>query len=362
VKTTNGTDYTEQSIPSSSLSQVFSVLGVLREPLILLDPKMNIQYMNAAAEKCFGQQLSEVHGIPMSSAVGSDDLLSVAQSTKMPQEWNKGEQTFVPQLEALHDSAGEISGWLLLLKDVTFYKKLSRNQTESMRIVLHDLRSPLTAMLGFSSMMEMVGELNEKQTHFVSKIISGINQMTALVENIQDAGRYDPISGFYEPVRSPCDIGEIARKIVENHLIPADKRLQIGLVVADNLPIVNVDATMLERAINNLFDNAIKYTPTGGSINVSVKVIDNQIVIAVKDSGLGISPQSQANLFERHVRIARPEFKKIKGTGLGLFVVRSVARRHGGDAWVESTGVDGEGATFLICIPVEGANLIAPTK
>jgi signal transduction histidine kinase len=237
------------------------------------------------------------------------------------------------------------------------HEKITRNQNEFIRIVSHDLRSPLTSVQGFASMLEsgMVGELNEKQQHFVEKVLSGIAQMTALVENIQDAGRYDPENGFYEMERTYCDIVEIVQKIMSNHLIPADKQeLTITTDIADDIPIINADIHMLERAITNLVDNAIKYTPNGGKIVLGVKREGETILVSVKDNGLGISKENQKFLFERHRRIHREEYKKIKGTGLGLFIVRSVARRHGGDAWVEST--EGEGSTFIISIPIFGEN------
>jgi signal transduction histidine kinase len=244
------------------------------------------------------------------------------------------------------------------LRARALFKKLNRNQSEFMRIVSHDLRSPLTSMQGFASMLEagMVGEMNEKQKHFVTKILSGITQMTALVDNIQDAGRYDPETGFYELNRSQCDLGEIVQKIVENHLVPAEKALHISVSVADNVPIINADANMLERAIINLYDNALKYTPDGGTIEVGVKRVADEITVMVSDTGLGISQDAQQHLFERHVRIAREEHKRIKGSGLGLFIVRSVAQRHGGDAWVESD--EGTGSTFFLSIPLEGPNLV----
>lgn len=239
------------------------------------------------------------------------------------------------------------------------HDKLMRNQNEFVRIVSHDLRSPLTSIRGFASMLEshMVGELNEKQAHYVGKILSGVSQMTALVDNIQDAGRYDPETGFYEIERKPVDVVEIVRNIVNNHLLPAEKsELTISVATTDDVPIINADATMLERGIINLVDNAIKYTPNGGKIEVKVQRIENQLLITVKDNGLGISKENLRQLFQRHFRIRRPEHKLVKGSGLGLFIVRSVALRHGGDAFVESA--EGEGSTFGMMIPLEGANLL----
>jgi signal transduction histidine kinase len=238
-------------------------------------------------------------------------------------------------------------------------QKLTHNQNEFVRIVSHDLRSPLTSIQGFASMLEskMVGDLNEKQAHFVEKILSGITRMTSLVENIQDAGRYDPETGFYEMERGPCDLTDVARRIVENHLLPAEKQeLTLSFRASDDVPIVNVDDTMIERSLTNLVDNAIKYTPNGGHIEIAVERENNYIVMTVHDNGFGISEENLRHLFQRHFRIRRREHKRVKGSGLGLFIVRSVARQHGGDAFVRST--EGEGSTFGIRIPLSGENLV----
>lgn len=245
------------------------------------------------------------------------------------------------------------------IRSTNRHKKIILNQNEFIRIVSHDMRSPLTSVQGFASMLEsgMVGELNEKQTHFVEKILSGISQMTSLVDNIQDAGRYDPESGFYEMTRTHCDIIGIVDRIMSNHLVPADKpALTVSSDIADDIPVINADVDMLERAITNLVDNAIKYTPDGGKILVGVRRHNDRIIVKVQDNGLGISEDHQKLLFERHRRIPREEHKRIKGSGLGLFIVRSVARRHGGDAWVES--VEGEGSSFYISVPILGANAL----
>ena len=243
------------------------------------------------------------------------------------------------------------------------HKRLSRNQSEFTRIVSHDLRSPLTAIQGFASMLEAnaAGELNEKQAHFVEKILSGISQMTALVDNIQDAGRYDPETGFYEIQRASCDLGEVVQRIVRNHLVPAEKQeLAISVVVNDNVPIINADVNMIERAVVNLVDNAIKYSPNGCAIEVGVKREEDNVVLYVKDNGLGISLEHQKRLFERHMRIPRKEHKRVKGSGLGLFIVRSVALRHGGKAWAES--IEGKGSTFFVSIPLNEENSIVSSE
>jgi len=156
--------------------------------------------------------------------------------------------------------------------------------------------------------------------------------------------------------RKPCDVVAIIDKIVNNHIVPAEKQeLLLKRVIEDDIPIIFADGNMIERAIINLVDNAIKYTPNGREIEVIARRNGDSVHIAVKDNGLGISPENQKLLFERHVRIPRSEHKRVKGSGLGLFIVRSVARRHGGEAWVESQ--EGNGSTFFIKIPIGEVNI-----
>lgn len=236
------------------------------------------------------------------------------------------------------------------------HAKLMQNQNEFVRIVSHDLRSPLTSIKGFASMLEAAEE-DPKLAHFVVKILSGVTQMTSLVDNIQDAGRYDPETGFYEMDRTPTDLIDMVHKIVNTHLVPAEKEeLTLGVNIADDIPIVNIDANMIERSIINLVDNAIKYTPNGGRIEVGLQKDDGDLLITISDNGYGISEENRRQLFNRHFRIRRREHNRVKGSGLGLFIVRSVARHHNGDAFVES--VEGDGSTFGIRIPLSGENLL----
>lgn len=253
-----------------------------------------------------------------------------------------------------------------LLHTVTFIARVkathnrhNRNRHEFLRIVTHDMRSPLTSMQGFGSMLEsqMAGALNEKQERFVEKIMSGIAQLALQIDNMQDAGRYDPETGFYEMSRNATDLIEIVQKVVQNSLLPSGKQnLDISFSADESIPIVNVDSAMIERSVVNLVDNAIKYTPDGEKIEVAVRHDSDDVLITVSDSGYGISADKIDKLFDRHYRVHRPEYKRVKGSGLGLFIVRSVALKHGGDAWAES--VESEGSTFFIRIPLDGSNLL----
>ena len=358
---TSPSDLSEQD----TLQFADTLLNSVPDPVIVFDLEWRLRRFNPAAAKLF--QLDDASlNQSLDDVVRSAELTAFARRDQTLNEWrpNTGADdgseiaAFVPRIERIRDAAGTETGYILLLRDISQLKKLSRNQTEFVRIVCHDLRSPLTSMQGFASMLESatVGELDERQKHFVEKILSGISQITRLVDNIQDAGRFDPETGFYEMQRAACDVGDMVLAIVRNHLIPAEKQeLNVAVNVADDVPVIYADSNMLERAISNLVDNAIKYTPNGGNVDVSVRRVQSSLQIAVRDTGLGISPEHQQQLFQRHVRISRKEHKKIKGTGLGLFIVKSVARRHGGNAWVESA--EGQGSRFVMSIPLDAQSI-----
>lgn len=330
-----------------------SLLHSLADPLLVFDTDWRLRLINPPAAAIFEAEA----GQPLVDVVQSAELAAFVQGQQPLGEWVSGEKTYVPYVQPVGEDGAD--GWVLALRDMTLFKKLNRSQSEFIRIVSHDVRSPLTSMRGFADMMGMVGELNEKQSLFIGKVLSGINQITTLVDNIQDAGRFDVETGFYEMSRSQCDLLDIAHRVVNNVSTLTQKHdVEISVAVSDEVPIINADTLMIERALTNLVDNAVKYAPEGSRVEVLVSVAAGSVIVGVRDNGYGISPEDQQQLFQRHVRLARPEHKRVKGSGLGLFIVKSVAQRHGGDAWVESQL--GVGTTFSFSIPLKGANLITP--
>ncbi len=329
-----------------------SVLTAVPDPVLIFDADWRLWSANPAAEALFGY----VEGKTLAEIAQSDELVAFAQGGKPLAEWGKSGKTYLPICQPIGDAP---DGWTLVLRDISRIKKLNQNQHEFIQVVSHDIRSPLTTIRGFTEMMSAIGEFNDKQKYYADKVQSGITQITALVDNIQDAGRFDVETGFYVMNRSPVEMREMVTRIARSQLIPSDKpELSISSSVADDVPLINADKLMLERAVTNLVDNAVKYTPNGGKIEALACVRDGSVVVSVRDNGPGISPENQKLLFQRHVRLPRKDRRRISGSGLGLFIVKSVAQRHGGDAWVES--VENVGSTFSFNIPLKGANLIKP--
>lgn len=353
----------EENADSDALRQYRALFNSMRDPALLLDSAQNILVMNPAAEKVFNVRGNRMIGQPFLQLVPPVELLRFLHG-KPDKEPAKpyvaiAEHSFYPLLTDVTDENDAPHGKMLMLVEISHFRRLNENMTMFLQTVSHDLRSPLTAAKGFVDMLSMVGELNEKQSMMKEKILTSIVDMTNLVEKVLDAGRLDPEMGAYELRREMCDPAAVVEKVTYNLMAAAQKKnIQLYGEVAPNVPPMNLDTMMLERALMNLAENAIKYTPEGGQVVVEAVVVGENLHLMVRDNGFGIPADKQGKLFDRGSRIRRDEHKAIRGSGLGLFIVKNVAQQHGGDATVEST--EGQGSTFRISIPISGPN--APTE
>jgi PAS domain S-box-containing protein len=340
-----------------------AVLASTPDAVLVVDHDLHLQLVNSAAQEMFPTLSQDVIGLPLDTLEPMKELVEMFRAENgtlaqvMLEYQAENGRVYAPKISDVRTENGEMTGWVLVLRDISHFKRLNQNMSEFLSTVSHDMRSPLTFMKGFQDMLGMVGPLNDKQREFVEKTISGVDQMADMVEKILEAGKLDPVTGNYQLAREPVDIAEIFNKVIGNLAEPASKKgLTLRYTCAANVPVLNVDRAMLTSAFTNLVENAVKYTPEGGQVEVELVSNDGGLVFRVKDNGYGINPEDQKKLFERNVRIHRKEWKRVKGSGLGLFIVKNVARRHGGDAWVESA--EGQGSTFFISLPFEGANLI----
>jgi PAS domain S-box-containing protein len=263
-------------------------------------------------------------------------------------------RTLYGSASAINNGDNQVIGRVAVLRDITHLKELDAMKSEFVATVSHDLRAPLTYMRGYATMLPMVGSLTPKQQDYTEKVMAGIEQMTELIDDLLDLGRIEAGVGI---VRETCSLTDIVRTVTD---AVASQALSRGLALTLghlSARMIYGDQGLLRHAITNLVDNALKYTPTGGIITVSVEERDEAMVVAVKDSGIGIAPADQVRLFERFYRVKRRETIDIKGTGLGLAIVKSIAEWHKGRVWVESQL--GEGSTFYILVPVDHSNIKA---
>ncbi|MDF1512794.1 MAG: ATP-binding protein [Anaerolineae bacterium] len=257
-------------------------------------------------------------------------------------------RTFYASIAPIRDRDGVISGVVVVMRDVTHFKELDEMKSEFVATVSHDLRAPLTSMRGYATMLNMVGEVTDKQREYIQKILYGIEQMNTLIGDLLNLRRVEAGVGIRQ---DPCRLGLVMVEAVDAMRSRATaKNINLQLLPTEGAPTVLGDRTLLRQAVSNLVDNAIKYTPTGGEVLVSLENKEHEVVVRVSDNGIGIAPGDQVRLFEKFYRIKRRETGNVKGTGLGLALVKSIVERHGGRVGVEST--INEGSTFFLELPL----------
>ncbi len=328
-----------------------AILASTPDPVLVTDDQDRLLLINAAAWGMLGLGRQISVGRPISEVVQQDDLVALLTQ---PGEGPQTREVTLPDGRVFMATASSIVmderpiGRVCVLKDVTEFKELDTLKTEFVSTVSHDLRSPLTLMRGYATMLEMVGDLNPQQMEYVRKIVIGVENISRLVSDLLDLGRIEAGVGLQltmQPVR------ELVESVVTELRIQARQKsidLQVELA-ADMPPVVEADRALLQRALHNLVENAIKYTPEGGSVWVRVVPRRENLLFAVQDNGIGISPVDQPRLFEKFYRSADRRAKRQHGTGLGLAIVKSIVERHGGQVGVESKL--GEGSTFYFEIP-----------
>lgn len=331
-----------------------AILASTTDAVLVTDRDDRLLLVNPAAERAFRMISDEVVGQTIDEAELAPALAQVLGQALSPDEALTEEvplpdgRTLYASVSAILSADGERIGRVAVMRDITHFKELDELKSEFVATVSHDLRAPLTFIRGYATMLPMVGDLSEKQGEYIEKILQGVGQMSELIDNLLDLGRIEAGVGLE---RKPCHLGTILVEAVDSMRARATaKGLTLRLDSSERAPVVAGDAALLRQAVTNLVDNAIKYTPSGGEVKVSLSVRDRQVVILVADTGLGIAPDDQVRLFEKFYRVKRRETAGIKGTGLGLAIVKSIVERHGGKVWVDSELE--KGSVFHIGLPL----------
>jgi signal transduction histidine kinase len=241
-------------------------------------------------------------------------------------------------------------GRVAVMQDITYLKELDRMRSEFVSTASHDLRSPLTSIKGFADLLPKAGPLNEQQELFLEKIQRGVDNIAQLVANLLDLGR---IEAEVRMEMELCDMGAIVEKAVAAGLIQAElKKQTLQTHITPQLPLIMGNPLRLGQAVSNVVTNAVKYTPEGGQISVSVAVESGQVTVTVEDNGIGIPPDDLPHVFDKFYRVESHEVEGIVGSGLGLAIAKSIVEKHLGRIWVRSEV--GEGTAFTLMLPAVG--------
>lgn len=333
-----------------------AVLASTSDAVIVTDQTERVLLINRAMEKIFRLRAGDVIGRPVADVIKVDQIVEAltgqdehVRNLEIPIIEGK---TYYTNASTIISNDGQALGRVAVLHDITHLKEVDAMKSEFVATVSHDLRSPLTFMRGYATMLPMVGELSDKQREYIDKILSGIDQMTQLVNDLLDLGR---IEGRVDLRTDPIEIHPLLSEIATEYWQHAHlSGIKLQVDVPSGLPVVKGDTALIRQAITNLINNGIKYAPNSGPMRLRAEQQNGEVVISVQDNGPGIPSQDQARLFEKFYRVKQRGTEKIKGSGLGLAIVKSIAERHGGRAWCQSQV--GRGTTFYISLPVPETN------
>lgn len=320
--------------------------------IIVVDRAHRIVLANPAARDVFGQgQTWESR--PLSEAVHNQALLELFGKAQRNQAifgevpLSDG-RTFRASLSPISSGDQQIAGWVVAMQDVTYLKELDQMKTDFMNAVSHDLRSPLSGIAIATHMVSKMGEVTPNQHSLLKTIEDRVSEMTELIDGMLDLAR---IEANIDIELEPCAISPIISKVV-SQLAPQirDKDLQIDVEAGSNLPPVMGDALRLRQVLSNLINNAVKYTLEGGRISIAATCSQDEIVVSIQDTGIGVPPADQPFIFDKFYRVGRPEIAGTKGAGLGLAIARSIVERLGGRIWVQSEL--NAGSTFSFALPI----------
>jgi two-component system phosphate regulon sensor histidine kinase PhoR len=254
--------------------------------------------------------------------------------------------------------AGETSGAVVVLHDITDLRKLERVRRDFVANVSHEFKTPLTAIQGFSETL-LAGAIDDPQNRerFLGIILEHSRRLARLTDDLLKLSQMDADRLEVE-IRnvSVSDLIESCLETAQHRA--AEKNLQIDVTLAASLPPIAADRRRLAEVLQNLLDNAIQYTLPGGRIVVRAELRAPDVVISVSDSGIGIPKVDQSRIFERFYRVDAARSREAGGTGLGLAIAKHIVEVHGGRIWVDSE--IGQGSHFHFSVPVFDAERVAP--
>jgi two-component system NtrC family sensor kinase len=238
-------------------------------------------------------------------------------------------------------------GYALTMQDITYLKEVDRIRSEFVHTVSHDLRSPLTSVIGYSELVERVGPLNETQREFISRIQDSIQHITSLINDLLDLGSIEAGMDTHREFVQLEGVLRYTINMLDGQI--KSKELNVQTEIASALPALRANPIRLRQVFDNVIGNAIKYSPASSEIQISIHAEANQVIFQVTDHGPGIPAGDQPRIFDKFYRASNIT-SDVEGSGLGLAIVKNIVENHQGRIWVESTV--GKGSSFFIVLPV----------
>jgi two-component system, OmpR family, phosphate regulon sensor histidine kinase PhoR len=349
------------------------LLGVVPRPLMIIDTDLVIRYFNARAQTLFETRAS-LEGVSIEQFITNPAILQLilqcveTRSSRSEEhsggnagagvEWN------ITVTPLAHEKPGEMLRFFaIVIEDFTELRRLERARRDFIANISHELRTPLASVRLLAETLEDAIDTDPEQAQaFVEKIENEVYHLTALVTELLDLSRIE--SGQTPMSIEPVEAELLVREVMARMLPQAQRhRVQLGTEIEQGKTLVAADSKQIARVLVNLLHNAIKFTPSGGSVIIGTRPQNRDEITAqsffVRDTGAGIPPEDLPRIFERFYKVNRARSKadftmpgsmESGGSGLGLAIARHVVEAHGGRIKAESTL--GQGSTFTFTLPV----------
>lgn len=320
------------------------------DAIFVADEGGRVLLMNPAAERAFDVEPETWADKPLETVIKNADLLALWRSCFVTDDGSCSAEITLADGRTLYGQLTPIAGvgQIAVMRDITHLKELDKIKSEFVATVSHDLGSPLQIIQTSAELIPKLGPTNQAQRDAVDDIVRVVAKTATLVHDLLDLGK---IEAGVEMEMEPCQLATVIGEAVEGLEERARAReiaLQINL--PPTLPLVLGNPIRLGQVVTNFVDNAIKFTPDGGTVTISAWETEGEVRVEVRDTGIGIAPEDQAHIFDKFYRVKSPQVSVIEGTGLGLAIVKSIVEGHGGRVWVESE--PGQGSTFGFALPI----------
>jgi two-component system phosphate regulon sensor histidine kinase PhoR len=341
-------------------NELEAILTSMVEGVLAVDSGRHIVSVNRAASSLLGIEPEKAYGHIIEEAIRDVELLGFVRKTlesDKPVEaemllQKEGERFFQLHGASLSDNLGKRSGAVIVLTDMTRMRRLENIRRDFVSNVSHELRTPVTSIQGFVEALQDRNITDPEQVkRYLNIIAKHSDRLNAIIEDLLSLSRLEQEGerreiSFEKTMLKPL----LAAAIELADTKAKEKEIKVNLDCPDEIEI-KINSALLEQAVLNLIDNAIKYSPAQSTIQVSVRKNEKELSIAVQDNGCGIEDKHQARIFERFYVVDKGRSRKLGGTGLGLAIVKHIAQVHGGFVVVKSK--PGTGSTFTIYLPAE---------
>lgn len=342
--------------------KVRSILNSLEEGIIMIDTQKRVLSLNPPALALlrlyddFSKPMLEKADFPKSFSGLLDVILSQPNKKELGHEVTvtEGDTKSYFRVDSIPilGTTGEVLSWVKVVKDITREKELDQVKSDFISVAAHQLRTPLAGLKWFFRIMSDgdAGTVTKKQAELLEQAYQKSNQIIDIVNNLLDVSEIE--EGHSKYAFTEEDVIKIVEEVVQLTRDDAQRK-KINLVyhipVGKNPPI-SVDKPKIRMAIQNLVDNAIKYSPENSTVTITVEYKHDRCLMSIQDQGIGISKKEQSKIFSKFFRATNAKEKESNGSGLGLYIVKNLIQKHRGQIWFESKV--NHGTTFYISLPV----------